>query len=158
MGKINPTIEFYMPIIRIPSLKVGGFPSPTKRDNRTTMAHIPIYQLRGISIRRYGKKRPHKHMSSWIFFLQTFETQNIPGDIAAIWPEYICMNIKKYYIINYLQLFTSKKLSMRIHTYTITKDQSIHWLSEVATFLFCPGSHHRSPQSPQVTTGHIITR
>ena len=32
MVKINPIIGFYIPIIRIPSLKVGGFPSPIKRD------------------------------------------------------------------------------------------------------------------------------
>ena len=30
---INPIVGVYIPIIRIPSLKVGGFPSPTKRDN-----------------------------------------------------------------------------------------------------------------------------
>ena len=29
---INPIVEVYVPIIRIPSLKVGGFPSPNKRD------------------------------------------------------------------------------------------------------------------------------
>ena len=30
---INPIVGVYIPIIRIPSLKVGGLPSPTKRDN-----------------------------------------------------------------------------------------------------------------------------
>ncbi len=29
---INPIVGVYIPIIRIPSLKVGGFPSPMKRD------------------------------------------------------------------------------------------------------------------------------
>ena len=31
-GKLNPIIGFYIPIIGIPSLKVGGLPSPKKRD------------------------------------------------------------------------------------------------------------------------------
>ena len=29
---INPIIGFYIPIIRIPSLKVGGFPSPRTKE------------------------------------------------------------------------------------------------------------------------------
>ena len=29
---INPIVGVYIPIIRIPSLKVGGFPSPKERD------------------------------------------------------------------------------------------------------------------------------
>ena len=40
---INPIIGFYIPIIRIPSLKVGGLPSPTKRDdNLDHGTHDPL--------------------------------------------------------------------------------------------------------------------
>ena len=49
---IIPIVGVYIPIIRIPSLKVGGLPSPTTRDNldhgtyRDDIFHKPIKRPR----------------------------------------------------------------------------------------------------------------